>query len=151
MTAPVATADGGQVDPGFDPKAFLDLVRHHGHSGAVGMEYRDHGTDWIELALPWRAELVGVPQTGVLASGAIVSLIDLTAGISVWLKQKAFRPNVTLDLRIDYLRPARPLETVIARCRCTKSTRTISFVEGIAHVGDPDDPIARAVLTFMES
>ena len=40
-----------------------------------------HGDDWIELSLPWREQLVGVPESGILASGAIVSLIDTSAGI----------------------------------------------------------------------
>ena len=133
----------------FDPIAFLNMVKHHGHSGAVGLRYEAHGEDWVELALPWREELVGVPETGLLASGAIISLIDLAAGTSVWIKRGTFRPEATLDLRVDYLRPARKGETVFARCRCIKLTRSIAFVEGIAHVGDPAHPIARAALTFM--
>ena len=43
-----------------------------------------HGDDWVELALPWREELVGVPESGILASGAIISLIDTCGGAAVW-------------------------------------------------------------------
>ncbi|HYI42221.1 MAG TPA: PaaI family thioesterase, partial [Sphingomicrobium sp.] len=53
------------------------------------------------------------------------------------------------DLRLDYLRPALKGETIIARCECTKLTRRIAFVSGVAHGGDPDRPIARSVGTFM--
>ena len=60
-----------------------------------------------------------------------------------------FQPIVTIDLRLDYLRPALKGETVIARCRCYKLTRPIAFVRGIAHTGDECRPIARAVGTFM--
>ena len=133
----------------FDAKWFAALIGQYGHSGALGFDYVGHGDDWFEAALPWREELVGVSESGLLASGAIVSLIDLAAGISVWVKQGEFRPVVTLDLRIDYLRPASKHQTVYARCRCTKLTRCVAFVEGIAHVGEPNDPIARASLTFM--
>ncbi len=133
----------------FDPVAFFAMVQDHGHGGALGMRYEAHGDDWVEIALPWREELVGVPDGGLLASGAIISLIDLAAGTSVWLKRGSFGPDATLDLRIDYLRPAREGETVYARCRCTRIARLVSFVEGVAHVGDPDDPVARAMLTFM--
>jgi len=137
------------ADGSFDPVAFFELLAHHGHGGALGMRYCDHGEDWIEIALPWREELVGVAESGVLATGAIVSLVDLAAGASVWLKRGRFIPSATLDLRIDYMRPARKKETVFARCRCVKLGRSVAFVEGIAHVGDRDDPIARAALTFM--
>lgn len=151
MTGAAPAAYATRADGSFDPDAFFKMVKYHGHGGAIGLEYRAHGTDWVEVALPWREELVGVTQSGILASGAIISLIDLAAGACVWLKQGRFTPNATLDLRIDYLRPARRGETVIARCRCTKLTRQIAFVEGIAHVGDPEEPVARAALTFMNT
>ena len=56
---------------------------------------------------------------------------------------------MTIDLRLDYLRPALKGETVIARCECDKMTRQIAFVSGIAHTGDENRPVARAVGTFM--
>lgn len=133
----------------FDPIRFFEAVKDHGHSGQLGLRYVAHGEDWVEVALPWREELVGVPETGTLASGAIISLIDLAAGTSVWVKRGTFRPEATLDLRVDYMRPAGKGQTVYARCRCIKLTRSVAFVEGFAHLGDPDDPIARAALTFM--
>jgi uncharacterized protein (TIGR00369 family) len=103
----------------------------------------------MELGLPWREELVGVPETGVLASGAIVSLIDTASGGSVWMALGYFVPIVTLDLRLDYMRPAIKGETVIARCECAKLTRQIAFIRGIAHGGDPERPIAHSAATFM--
>ena len=74
-------------------------------------------TGWSS-AFPGARNLVGVPETGVLASGAIVSLIDTASGASVWMKLGHFVPIVTLDLRLDYMRPAVKGETVIARCEC---------------------------------
>ena len=65
---------------GFDPERFFELARKVGHGRALGLEYRGASDDWVELALPWREELVGVPETGMLASGAIVSLVDTAAG-----------------------------------------------------------------------
>ena len=133
----------------FDPFRFVELARRVGHGKALGLEYRGSGPDWMELALPWREELVGVPETGVLASGVIVSLLDTAGGASVWMKLGRFVPIVTLDLRIDYMRPAVKGETVIARCECVKMTRQIAFVRGVAHGGDPDRPIAHCAATFM--
>ena len=135
----------------FDPERFFELARRIGHGQALGLEYRDSGENWMELALPWREELVGVPETGILASGAIVSLIDTASGASVWMKLGRFRPIVTLDLRLDYMRPATKGETVVARCECVKLTRQIAFIRGVAHGGDPDRPIAHSAATFMLS
>ena len=142
------SSDASMPD-GFDPARFFELARRVGHGRALGLEYRSCGPNWLELGLPWREELVGMPETGVLASGAIVSLIDTASGGSVWMKLGHFVPIVTLDLRLDYMRPAVKGETVVARCECVKLTRQIAFVRGIAHGGDDIRPIAQSAATFM--
>ncbi len=134
---------------GFDPQRFFALARTVGHGRALGLAYRDHGEDWVELALPWAEALVSLPDNGIMATGAIVSLVDTCAGTAVWTKMGKFRPVVTLDLRLDYLRPAAKGETVIARCECYKLTRQVAFVRGVAHGGDPARPIAQCAATFM--
>ncbi len=131
----------------FDPERFFQLARQVGHGRALGMEFGASGDDWTELVLPWREELVGVPDSGILASGAIVSLIDTASGTAVWATLGKFIPLVTIDLRIDYLRPAFRGESVRARCECTKLTRRIAFTRGTAFVGDK--PIAYSSGTFM--
>ena len=136
---------------GFDPKQFFELARRVGHGRALGLDYHASGDNWMELSLPWREQLVGIPATGVLASGAIVSLIDTASGASVWITLGRFKPIVTLDLRIDYLRPAAKGETVFARCECVKQTRRVAFTRGVAHGGDPERPIALSTATFMLS
>lgn len=131
----------------FDAERFFALARAVGHGRALGMEFGAAGDDWTELVLPWREELVGVPDSGILASGAIVSLIDTASGTAVWSALGKFIPLVTIDLRIDYLRPAFRGENVRARCECTKLTRRIAFTRGTAFVGDK--PIAYSSGTFM--
>ncbi len=133
----------------FDPEKLLIEMRAGGHGDAVGMNYEKHGEDWIELSLAWREELVGVASSGILASGAIVSLIDSAAGLAVWIARGQYRPSATLDLRIDYLKAAPKGATVFARCQCYKLTRLVAFVRGTAHLGDIDRPIAKSALTFM--
>ena len=133
----------------FDPKTFFEMAKRVGHGRALGLDYSSSGDSWMELSLPWREQLVGVPESGILASGAIVSLIDTASGGSVWVTLGRFVPIVTLDLRIDYMRPAVKDETVVARCECTKITRRVAFVRGVAHGGDPARPIAHSAATFM--
>ena len=149
MNDPATPEGDAATRPGFDPARFFELARKVGHGRALGIEYRGAREDWAELALPWRPELVGVSEGGILASGAIVSLIDTAAGTSVWVKMGRFQPIVTLDLRLDYLRPATEGKTVVARCQCYKLTQSIGFVRGVAHGGDPERPIAHSAATFM--
>ncbi len=133
----------------FDPKRFMSFVRRIGHGGALGIGYVDHGADWAELSLPWAPGLVGMPDSGVLASGPIISLMDMATSVAIWVRLNRFRHQATLDLRVDYLRPAIPERTVIGRGECYGLTRSVAFVRGTAHDGDPADPVAHVTGTFM--
>jgi uncharacterized protein (TIGR00369 family) len=142
-------SDAAVPQSAFDPARFFALARKVGHGRALGLDYRGHGEDWVELALPWAPELVSLEESGIMATGAIVSLVDTCSGTAVWTRMGGFRPIVTLDLRLDYLRPAAKGETVIARAECYKLTRQVAFVRGVAHGGDPARPIAHSAATFM--
>lgn len=131
----------------FDPERFFRA--RLGHGGTLGTEYRTHGPDWAELALPYSEKLIGNISTGVIASGPIISLMDMATSMGVWLRADAFIAHATLDLRVDYLRPATPGKTVIGRGECYRLTRSIAFVRGQAHDGDPNDPLAHVAGTFM--
>lgn len=132
----------------FDPAAvFRARVRHHGTR--LGIAYRAHGDDWGELELPYAAELVGDPASGVLASGPILTLMDQATSMAVWIRRGGYLPHATLDLRIDYLRAAIPGRSVIGRGECYRLSRSIAFVRGQAHDGDPADTIAHVAGTFM--
>lgn len=133
----------------FDPAQFVERATHHGHNALIGVTFRDKGADWIELALPYDERLIGDPATGILASGPIVALMDMATSLSIWVKRGTFQPQATLDLRVDYLRPATPGRTVIGRGQCYRVTRHIAFVRGQAHDGDADDPIAHVAGTYM--
>jgi len=108
-----------------------------------------HGDNWVELQLPWREDLLGEADQAVLASGPIVSLMDMASGMSIWHSTGEFTPVATLDLRVDYQRPARERSAVWGRVECYRTTRSAAFVRGIAHDGDPDDPVAHVAGVFM--
>lgn len=129
---------------------FLNFVPH---VKALGLGFRAIGDDWAELALPYAEHLVAYPgdddAPGVIASGAIFSLMDSVGGMAVIVKSKRMVRQATLDLRLDYLRPAQPGKTVIGRAEVTKLTRAVAFVKGIAHDGDPADPVALMTACYM--
>jgi acyl-coenzyme A thioesterase PaaI-like protein len=151
MSDPIKLNLGNAIPKGsaFDPELVNRLMGSIGHGGFLAMQYEGHGADWVELSLDWREDLIGDAETGVLASSAVISLIDNATSMSIWTKLGEFRPQVTMDLRLDYLRPSPPGAKVFGRGICYHLTRSIGFVRGIAHNGDIDDPLAHASGTFI--
>ncbi|MBD59214.1 MAG: phenylacetic acid degradation protein [Citromicrobium sp.] len=133
----------------FDPKAASPFLFSGGHPGWLGLAYRAPGPDWVELVLPRREELMGDDVRRVIASGPIFSLLDMGGGMAIWTRQQRFVPVATLDMRVDYQRPAGERADVIGRCECYRTTRSAAFVRGIAHDGDPDDPVATMAAVYM--
>jgi uncharacterized protein (TIGR00369 family) len=133
---------------GFDPAALL-ATHKSGHVIALGLRLVGCDDAGCELAIDYDRRLVSDANSGILASGPIVSLMDTAAGFAVWAKRGGFAPQATLDLRLDYLRPAKPGQTVTGRAECYRLTRRVAFVRGLAHDGDPDDPIAHLTATYM--
>jgi len=142
-------ADPRNPQTAFDPERFMSYVRGLGHSGAIGVAYHGHGEDWVELSLPYDERLIGMVDSGIIASGPIISLMDMATSLAIWIRLGKFRHQATLDLRVDYLRPAKPGNTIIGRGICYGATRSVGFVRGLAHDGDMDDPVASVTGTFM--
>ena len=76
-------------------------------------------------------------------------MLDHVGGLAVWVALGRYEPIATLDLRVDYMRPARPRVDLLAEARCYRLTRTIAFVRAWAFEDDPDDPVAAAQATYV--
>jgi uncharacterized protein (TIGR00369 family) len=130
----------------FFQQWFSDAIPH---SRALGLKIIAVRRGFGSMQLDWREELVGNPETGVIAGGPLTALMDSCCGMSVATMLKEPAPFATLDLRIDYVRPATPGQAVIAEAECYRITRSVAFTRAFAHHGDAKDPIAAAAGTFM--
>ena len=101
------------------------------------------------LTAPYRPELVGDPDTGVIAGGVVTTLLDHACGQAVYMAMTEPTSIATLDLRIDYMRAAEPGLDVFARAHCYRVTRNIAFVRATAYDKDAEDPVATAQAAFM--
>jgi acyl-coenzyme A thioesterase PaaI-like protein len=120
-----------------------------GHNAAIGVQYVAHGDDWAEFMLGYDVGLAADWSAGILASGPIITMMDLATSFAVWIRMGKFTNQATLDLRVDYMRPAVPRFAVVGRGECYRITRNIAFVRGLAHQGDTSDPVAHVAGTFM--
>lgn len=127
-------------------RAFADNVPHN---HALGIVIEAMGDATARFRLPYAAKLVGNPETGVLHGGAITALLDACAGAAVFAALPQLQPIATLDLRIDYLRPAEPGRDVWAEATCHHTSKNVAFVRALAFHADGEPPIATAAGTFM--
>ncbi|KZZ32081.1 PaaI family thioesterase, partial [Oleiphilus sp. HI0086] len=99
------------------------------------------------LELPYSEKIIGNPDSGVIHGGAITTLMDTTAGAGVLCAMPEFELCPTLDLRVDYMRQAKPGQSVFARASCYRSTNNILFMKCEAY--QIDRTVAHCVATFM--
>lgn len=118
------------------------------HAKALGMTVTNLQDGVAELEMPYDDRFIGDPDTGVISGGAISALMDTCCGAAVVSHPDMNGATATIDLRIDYMRAAKPGDRIIARAEVYHMTRTVAFVRATSHDNDPDNPVATATGAF---
>lgn len=140
------------VSPPPPPPDLIRVVRAFGdipHCRLLGLRLDELRRGSGMMSLDYQEMMIGNPRTRVVHSGVITTLLDTLCGLVVMSSVPEGTPLATLDLRIDYLRPATPDETIRAHAECYKVTASVAFVRGVAFHTSRDDAIAHATGTFM--
>ena len=119
------------------------------YSRELGLRLHGVESDWCVIKVLPDERLVGNPATGVVHGGVITALLDSCYGLAIFVKMEKMRPMATLDLRIDYLKPATPGREIFGGAVCYKLGHELAFVRGAAYHDSPDDPIATSSAIFM--
>ncbi|WP_114965802.1 PaaI family thioesterase [Alkalilacustris brevis] len=125
-------------------REFLDTLPY---ARALGMRLDAIGEGKATMSMPYDLRFVGDPDSGVIHGGAVSALMDTSGGAAV-LSVPGVHAAATLDLRIDYMRPATPGQRITARAECYHVTRSVVFVRAVATDEDAARPVASATGAF---
>lgn len=126
-------------------RQFIEAIPH---SRALGMKLTELADGVAVIELPYSKDLVGDPETGVIHGGAVSALMDTCCGAAVISHPANPGGTATIDLRIDYMRPATSGQNVTARAECYHVTRSVAFVRATAMDDDTTRPVAAASGAF---
>ncbi len=137
-------------DSEFQARLTASLASDNSLAAAAGFEFVTAEKGRGRMRVSWRADLVDQAETGALAPGLITALLDHCCGMAIPSDSGVSMPmTATLDLRIDFLRPAAPRCGVIAEAYCYHKADGLAFVRAEAWDQDQADPIATVQATFV--
>ena len=119
------------------------------HMREIGLQVTAMAAARGTMSLPARPEWVGDPGRGLLHTGVLTVLADSTCGLAVGAALAQRAPYATLDLRMDWLRPAGPDHDIHCEAHCYRISRSVAFVRGEVWQADRAQPIATVQATFM--
>lgn len=121
------------------------------HVQAIGVSVRRIGPGSVECELPPRPEWLADPVRGLLNNGVVATLVDSAAGMAVYAALEAPERIATLDLRMDYLRPASDCSPLRCAAECFRLSRHIAFVRSRVWQDGSDDDLAVSHAAFMRA
>ena len=103
-----------------------ELITRAPYHRWLGLKVVALDDDGIELRATWRDEWVVNPDRGYAHGGVLAALLDLGADWA--MVRKTGRGVPTIDLRVDYLRPARRGD-LLATGRTVRVGKTVSVAD----------------------
>ena len=110
------------------PVESLDgLIRNPPFHHWLGVTAVEAGPGRAVLRIPPNKDFVGNPFIPAVHGGIVAALVDLAGGAALFVELQF--PTPTIDMRVDYLRPAIAGKALVAEARVKSLGRTVAFVD----------------------
>lgn len=119
------------------------------HAQAIGIRLGTLESGRATMTLPASPRWLGDPLRGLMHPGPLTVLADSCAGVAIAAGLDQPTSLATLDLRMDYLRPAGPDQDVHCEARMFRRTRNVAFIDAELWQADRAELIALARGAFM--
>ena len=124
-------------------------ARGKGLISHMELEIEEVSTEGVKVRMPFNPDFCADRDQTLLHGGILTALLDSVFGLANFVAIEGVSTMATLDLRVDYLRPAYSRADVIVSAHCFRQTRHIAFNSGsIWFDGHEDAEIARGSASF---
>lgn len=129
-------------------KAFLEGIPF---ARAAGMAPGTMSPGRASVTMQASEHWTGYATAGHIHPGCLTVLADTACGVAVGAAMNPIEPYATLDLRMDYLRPAKAGSALRCDAHCHRLSRSVAFVRGEVFQEGSDEAVAAVNATFMLS
>lgn len=127
------------------------FIQNVKHSASLEMELVEATEKGVTVRLPWKEELVGNPETGVIHGGAIFAFMDQAGGLANTCNTfPEFEITPTIDMRVDHLYAPAKGKAIMCHAECYRRSSQVMFVRmTVYEEGHASEPVATGLATYM--
>ena len=123
--------------------------RAHGLIGEMNLKIEKVEESKVVLRMPFNPDFCVDDEGTLLHGGILTALLDSSFGLANFLATDNVQSMSTIDLRVEYLRPAQSRADIIVSAECYHITRHVAFNSGRAWFDAPGNPeVARGSAAF---
>lgn len=128
----------------------LSLWRQRsGFHGEMKAKIIEADKNSVLLRMPFNSDFCADTEKELIHGGVLTALIDSALGLSTMLAVPGLKTLATLDMRVEYLRPAKSRSDLMVFAECYRVSRHISFNRGrVWFDGEERNQVAVGYATF---
>lgn len=113
----------------------------------LGMKVEEIREGYARIRVPFRAELIGDPVRPAIHGGVLSALIDACGGVACFTMVDPSDRLSTVDMRVDYLRPAAAVDLVCVS-EVVRMGNRVGAVKSVVRGVDKPDEFAAGMAVY---